>query len=152
MPLPLKEFRLGTEIDVVRIQIDIIANVLHGSVHVIVTDVPEEENATGTSIVPTDRVTVTVTVTVTDIIEVVVDVLVLDLEIVLRLPLHLAVLHLVVLRVVLRVFHWVVHQVVRHPLYIHHPTIHTTRVFRVFLNLYHHTTNNLVWCLTYQIL
>ena len=151
MPLPLKEFRLATEIDVVRIQIDIIATVLHGSVRVIVTDVPEEENATGTSIVPTDRVTVTVTVTVTDIIEVVVDVLVLGLEIVLRLPLHLAALHPEVHRVVLRV-HWEVHQVVRHPLYIHHPTIHTTRVFRVFLNLYHPTTNNLVWCLTYQIL
>ena len=145
MPLPLKEFRLATEIDVVRIQIDIIANVLHGSVRVIVTDVPEEENATETSTVPIDRGTVTVTVT--DTIEVVVDVLVLDLEIVLRLPLHLAVLHLEVLRV-----HWEVHQVVRHPLYIHHPTIHTTRVFRVFLNLYHPTTNNLVWCLTYQIL
>ena len=149
MPLPLKEFRLGTEIDVVRIQIDIIANVLRGSVRVIVTDVPEEENATGTSIVPTDRVTVTVTVT--DTIEVVVDVLVLDLEIVLRLPLHLAVLLQEVHQEVLRV-HWEVHQVVRHPLYIHHLTIHTTRVFRVFLNLYHPTTNNLVWCLTYQIL
>ena len=150
MPLPLKEFRLGTEIDVVRIQIDIIANVLHGSVRVIVTDVPEEENATGTNIVPIDRGTGTVTVI--DTIEVVVDVLVLDLEIVLRLPLHLAVLHLEVLRVVPLVFHWVVHQVVRHQVYIHHLTIHTTRVFRVFLNLYHHTTNNLVWCLTYQIL
>ena len=150
MPLPLKEFRLATEIDVVRIQIDIIANVLHGSVRVIVTDVPEEENATGTSTVPTDRVTETVTVT--DTIEVVVDVLVLDLEIVLRLPLHLVVLHQEVLQEVPLVFHWVVLLVVRHPLYIHHPTIHTTRVFRVFLNLYHHTTNNLVWCLTYQIL
>jgi len=150
MPLPLKEFRLATEIDVVRIQIDIIANVLHGSVRVIVTDVPEEENATETNTVPTDRVTETVTVT--DTTEVVVDVLVLDLEIVLRLPLHLAVLHLEVLRVVLLVFHWEVHQVVCLQLYIHHPTIHTTRVFRVFLNLYHHTTNNLVWCLTYQIL
>ena len=150
MPLPLKEFRLATEIDVVRIQIDIIANVLHGSVRVIVTDVPEEENATETSTVPTDRGTETVTGT--DTIEVVVDVLVLDLEIVLRLPLHLAVHHQEVLRVVLLEVHWEVHQVVRHPLYIHHPTIHTTRVFRVFLNLYHHTTNNRVWCLTYQIL
>ena len=148
MPHPLKEFRLATEIDVVRIQIDIIANVLHASVPVIVTDVPEEENVTGTDTVPVDRGTVTVTVTVTDTTEVVVDVLVLDLEIVLRLPLHLAVLHLEVLLV----FHWEVHQVVRLQLYIHHPTIHTTRVFRVFLNLYHHTTNNLVWCLTYQIL